>query len=68
MQTLREVALFGHLLCAFGGHAWERRVNPEVGGKDAVYSVCRRCAKEKAGYGTPTSSQATGLAGGVGGG
>jgi hypothetical protein len=55
--------VFERLRCAVRLHSWERRVNPEVGGKDAVYSVCRRCGKEKNQFGPPTGGQSVGLAG-----
>ena len=38
------------ILCLPGTHDWERRTNPEVSGAAAVYSVCRRCGKEKREY------------------
>ena len=44
----------GKLFCLVGRHAWTQQVNHEVSGPDAVYSVCSRCGKEKAGYGLPT--------------
>jgi hypothetical protein len=43
--------MIGRLRCLVGWHFWERRVNPEVGGADAVYFACRRCSKEKPGHG-----------------
>jgi hypothetical protein len=45
--------MLGRVLCAIGRHAWERRVNREVSGADAVYFVCRRCGTEKPRYGPP---------------
>ncbi|MDT4963154.1 MAG: hypothetical protein QOF87_2801 [Pseudonocardiales bacterium] len=45
--------MLGRVLCAIGRHAWERQVNPEVSGADAVYFVCRRCGTEKPRYGPP---------------
>jgi hypothetical protein len=57
--------MFDRLRCALRLHSWERRVNPDQGGRGAVYSTCRRCGKEKNEYGPPTGGQATGL-GGVG--
>jgi hypothetical protein len=57
--------VLGRLLCTMNRHDWERMVNPEVGGKDAVYSLCRRCGKEKAEYDPPTPGQATGFGGGI---
>jgi hypothetical protein len=55
--------MLGRVLCMAGRHAWERRTNPEVSGPDAVYFVCRRCGKEKPGYGRPGQGQAIGLGG-----
>jgi hypothetical protein len=55
--------MFGRVLCTVRLHSWERRNNPGQGGKDAVYSVCRRCGKEKSEYGPPTPGQSVGLGG-----
>jgi hypothetical protein len=63
-MLLMEVVMLGRVLCAVRRHAWEQRVNREVSGADAVYFVCRRCGKEKPGYGGPTQGQAIGLGGG----
>jgi hypothetical protein len=54
--------MLGRLRCTLGRHSWERRVNPEQGGKSAVYFACRRCGKEKTDYGEP-SGPAMGLGG-----
>jgi hypothetical protein len=43
--------MLGRLQCMLGRHRWERRVNTETGGKDALYVACRRCGKEKTDYG-----------------
>jgi hypothetical protein len=56
--------MFGRLRCALRLHNWERRVNPEVGGRGGVYSICRTCGKEKSEYGPPTEGQSIGLGGG----
>ena len=56
--------MLGRMLCAVRRHAWDRQVNPELSGADAVYFVCRRCGKEKPGYGPPTRGQTIGMAGG----
>jgi hypothetical protein len=61
-----EVAMLEKLSCLVGRHAWVEQVNRDVAGKDAVYSVCSRCGKERAGYGPPTAGGATGI-GGLGG-
>ncbi|GAA0931351.1 hypothetical protein [Virgisporangium aurantiacum] len=60
----REVVMFRRLRCFVRLHSWDRRVNPELGGTEAVYSVCRFCGKEKSDYGPPTPGQSIGLGGG----
>jgi hypothetical protein len=56
--------MLGKLRCVVGWHSWERRVNREVSGADAVYFACRRCGNEKKGYGPPTPNQGKGIAAG----
>ena len=41
------------LLCRLGKHYWGMRRNPEIGGKDALYELCRRCGRERQGYYPP---------------
>ena len=60
----REVVMSKRLRCLLRLHGWDRRVNPEVGGREAVYSVCRFCGKEKSEYGPPTEGQSIGMGGG----
>jgi|SoiMethySBSTD1v2_1073268.scaffolds.fasta_scaffold53273_2 hypothetical protein len=43
----------GWLLCHLGRHLWALHRNPDVGGKDAVFELCRRCGRERQGYEAP---------------
>jgi hypothetical protein len=43
----------GWLLCHLGRHLWALHRNPDVGGKAAVFEVCRRCGRERQGYEAP---------------
>jgi len=43
----------GWLLCHLGRHRWAQHRNAEVGGKDAVFELCRRCGRERQGYEAP---------------
>jgi hypothetical protein len=43
---LRANRFRGRLSCLLGRHAWVRRSNPDVGGAQAVYHLCRRCGTE----------------------
>lgn len=49
------------LSCLLGRHAWAHQVNREVAGREAAFSLCTRCGKEKTSYGPPTAGGATGL-------
>ncbi|MFN0281900.1 MAG: hypothetical protein ACKVZ6_08010 [Kineosporiaceae bacterium] len=53
-MRLAVFRLRGRLLCRVGRHAWARRHNPDVGGAQAVYHLCRRCGTE---YSPPDSTQ-----------
>jgi hypothetical protein len=57
----------GKLFCKLGRHSWQRHVNPEASGGQAVYFTCRRCGREKPGYDPPTPGQSAGFAAGGGG-
>jgi hypothetical protein len=51
----------GWILCHVGRHRWQRRRNPEVGGRDAEYEVCVRCGKDRPVYGPPALGTLTGM-------
>jgi len=42
--------LRGRLLCVIARHDWAQLRNPEVGGRAAVYRLCRRCGRERNEY------------------
>ena len=56
--------MIGSLRCRLGRHAWERRANPEIAGKDAVFYVCRRCQHERNEYVELSTDEVTGRVGG----
>ena len=43
----------GWQLCHLGRHLWAQHRNPDVGGKLAVFELCRRCGRERQGYEVP---------------
>ena len=58
---MRREAVMGWILCHVGRHRWQRRRNPEVGGRDAEYEVCVRCGKDRPVYGPPALGTLTGM-------
>jgi hypothetical protein len=58
--------MLGRLQCVLGRHSWDRHINPEQGGRDAVFFLCGRCGKEKTSYDPPTPGQSAGMAAGGG--
>ena len=46
----------GKILCLLGAHSWHQRHNPEASGAGGDFQACKRCGKEKSGYGKPPST------------